>query len=133
MEHHLHDAPPLENQLAGQQPVPDTPERIQVNPMIGVGDVYDRALGEYVQMGEYLQAGQGYQPVDSSSMGEYVQLSGAEEELGVDEELGLEEESRWRSGGLKDLGIFPHSTFEIVGRTSPDLDQIRDQFANHLP
>jgi hypothetical protein len=38
MEHHLPDVPSLENQLAGQQPVADTPERMQVNPMIGVGD-----------------------------------------------------------------------------------------------
>jgi hypothetical protein len=64
-----------------------------VKAMIGVGDVYDRALGEYLNagggapaedpslaMGEYVQ------------MGEYVAVGGVEEELGVDEELGGVEE-----------------------------------------
>lgn len=55
-------------------------------------NIYDRALGEYVQlgnadgMGEYVQLGNYV-----SEMGEYVQL-GAEEELGMEEELGIEEE-----------------------------------------
>ena len=38
MDHHLHGARSLEDQLAGEQPVRDTAQRIQVNPVIGVGD-----------------------------------------------------------------------------------------------
>lgn len=71
-----------------------------VKSMIGVGDVYDRALGEYVQMGEYIENVAGARPVNDG-MGEYVQLTGAEEELGLDEELGLEEEL-----GLGDQGSY---------------------------
>ncbi len=65
-----------------------------VKAMIGVGDVYDRALGEYLHagagpyaedpsraMGEYVQ------------MGEYVSMGAVDEELGaVDEELGAVDE-----------------------------------------
>jgi len=65
-----------------------------IKSMIGVGDVYDRALlGEYVQMpvGEYIQA----------EMGEYVAVGGVEEELGtVEEELGMVEEELGGEGSF---------------------------------
>src|SRR3954462_9084985 len=37
MEHHLYRAPPLEPQLAGEQPVGDAAERVEVDAMIGLG------------------------------------------------------------------------------------------------
>jgi hypothetical protein len=65
-----------------------------VKAAIGVGDVYDRALGEY------LHAGAGAPAEDPSmamgeyvQMGEYVAVGDVEEELGaVEEELGMVEE-----------------------------------------
>lgn len=75
-----------------------------VKAAIGVGDIYDRALGEYIHagagapaedpafaMGEYVQ------------MGEYVAVGDVQEELGVDEELGgveeeLGDEGSWGEG-----------------------------------
>jgi hypothetical protein len=66
-----------------------------VKAMIGVGDVYDRALlGEYVQMpmGEYIHA---------DGMGEYVAVGDVEEELGaVEEELGMVEEELGGEGSF---------------------------------
>lgn len=67
-----------------------------VKGLIGAGDVYDRALGEYISMpgigggmGEYLHDGGGI-PIDDSAMGEYVAVGDVEEELGmVEEELGM--------------------------------------------
>src|SRR6478672_3259198 len=37
MEHHLHRVPSLEHQLSAEQPIADTPQRVQVDSMIGVG------------------------------------------------------------------------------------------------
>ena len=72
-----------------------------VKAMIGVGDVYDRALGEYVQMGEYIHAGQGAPVDDDLSMGDYVAVGDVQEELGaVEEELGMVEEELGDEGSF---------------------------------
>jgi hypothetical protein len=73
--------------------------------MIGVGDVYDRALSEYVGTGEYVGVGEFLD--DDIAMNNYIAV-GAQEELGVDEALGLEQElgvdealgASWDYGGL---------------------------------
>jgi hypothetical protein len=72
-----------------------------VKAAIGVGDVYDRALGEY------LYAGAGGQPAEDPAMGEYVQMGeyvavgDVEEELGaVEEELGAVEEELGGEGSF---------------------------------
>ena len=64
-----------------------------VKTLIGVGDVYDRALGDYVGVGEYVGLnGMGAMPLNENiQMSDYVGV-GLEEELGLSEELGLEEE-----------------------------------------
>lgn len=72
---------------------------------IGVGDMYDRALSEYVGTGEYVATGEYLD--DNISMNNYVAV-GAAEELGVDEALGMAEElgvdealgNSWDYGGL---------------------------------
>lgn len=63
-----------------------------VKAAIGMGDVYDRALGDYVRMGEYLHTGPDGAPIDDN-LGDYVAVGDVEEELGdVEEELGVDEE-----------------------------------------
>jgi hypothetical protein len=59
-----------------------------VKGMLGVGDIYDQAMGEYVSVGDYIQMGA--EPIDDDiAMSDYIQV-GAEEELGaVEEELGM--------------------------------------------
>lgn len=59
-----------------------------VKGMLGVGDIYDQAMGEYVSVGDYIQMGA--DPIDDDiAMSDYIQV-GAEEELGaVEEELGM--------------------------------------------
>lgn len=64
-----------------------------VKAMIGVGDIYDQAMGEYVSVGEYVAVGA--DPLDDDiAMSDYIQVGGmgVEEELGIEEELGVEEE-----------------------------------------
>lgn len=66
-----------------------------VKAMLGMGDYYDQAMGEYVGMGDYLSVGA--DPIDDDiAMADYIAVGsdGVEEELGlgVDEELGVEEE-----------------------------------------
>jgi hypothetical protein len=64
-----------------------------VKTMLGVGDIYDQAMGEYVAVGDYVQMGA--EPIDDDiAMSDYIQV-GAEEELGAAEEelgMGVEEE-----------------------------------------
>lgn len=59
-----------------------------VKAAIGMGDIYDQAMGEYVAVGDYIQMGA--EPIDDDiAMSDYIQV-GAEEELGaVEEELGM--------------------------------------------
>jgi hypothetical protein len=64
-----------------------------VKSMIGVGDIMDRGMGDYVQMGEYV--GVGATPIDDDiAMSDYIAVGsdGVQEELGLEEELGVEEE-----------------------------------------
>lgn len=63
--------------------------------LLGMGDIYDNAMGEYVSVGEYV--GVGADPLDDDiAMADYIQVGsdGVEEELGmgVSEELGVDEE-----------------------------------------
>lgn len=66
----------------------------EIKAMFGLGDsgMYDRAMGEFVNVGDYLQVGA--TPIDDDiALSDYVEMSGVEEELGaLQEELGLEEE-----------------------------------------
>lgn len=64
-----------------------------VKGMLGVGDIYDSAIGDYLEVGDYVQIGNDPPMDDDITMADYVQV-GLEEELGmgVEEELGLEEE-----------------------------------------
>ncbi len=56
--------------------------------MLGMGDIYDQAMGEYVQMGEYVGVGEYLD--DDIAMADYIQVGSVEEELGaVQEELGM--------------------------------------------
>lgn len=83
-----------------------------VKAMIGVGDVYD-AVGDYVAMSDYIHAGNG-QPVDDSSMGEYVAIGDVEEELGlVEEELGVVEEELGDQGSFGE-GVSSSAMLKVV-------------------
>jgi hypothetical protein len=68
-----------------------------VKAAIGVGDVYDRALGEYIHAG----AGQ---PAEDPAMGEYVQMGEYVAVGGVEEELGAVEEELGMGGVEEELG-----------------------------
>jgi len=64
-----------------------------IKSLIGMSDVYDRALGDYVAVGDYVQLGA--TPLnDRITMSDYVAVGGdgVEQELGLDQELGVEEE-----------------------------------------
>jgi hypothetical protein len=61
-----------------------------VKGMLGVGDIYDQAMGEYVAVGDYIQMGA------EEELGDYIQVGAdpidddiAMSGLGVEEELGL--------------------------------------------
>jgi len=59
--------------------------------LMGLGDIYDRALNDYVNVSDYLQVGA--TPIDDDiTLRDYVSVGALQEELGVEEELGLEEE-----------------------------------------
>lgn len=67
-----------------------------VKAMLGMGDVYDRGLSDYVAVGDYVAMG-GVQPIDDDiAMSDYIAVGndGVMEELGmgVEEELGVEED-----------------------------------------
>lgn len=66
-----------------------------VKTMLGVGDIYDQAMGEYVAVGDYIQMGGveeelgDYIQVGADPIDDDIAMSGVEEELGgVEEELG---------------------------------------------
>lgn len=64
-----------------------------VKAALGVGDVFDAGIGEYVEMGDYLAVGA--DPIDDDiAMSDYIAVGGdgVEEELGLEEELGAVEE-----------------------------------------
>jgi len=65
----------------------------EVKAMLGMGDIYDGAIGDYLEVGDYVQMSDAPPIDDDITMADYVQV-GLEEELGmgVEEELGLEEE-----------------------------------------
>ncbi len=64
--------------------------------MLGMGDIYDQAVGDYVAtggMGDYLAIG-GTPIDDDGTLSDYIAVGsdGVEEELGLDQELGVDEE-----------------------------------------
>lgn len=62
-----------------------------VSKQIGLGDIYDDGLSEYVGVGEYLEMGA--TPIDDNiTLSDYIEMGQMEEELGVEEELGAQEE-----------------------------------------
>lgn len=63
-----------------------------VTAMFGLsGDIYDRALNDYVSVGEYMDMGA--TPIDDDiTLRDYISVGALQEELGVEEELGIEEE-----------------------------------------
>jgi hypothetical protein len=59
--------------------------------LMGLADIYDTALSDYVNVSDYLQVGA--TPIDDDiTLRDYVSVGALQEELGVEEELGLEEE-----------------------------------------
>jgi hypothetical protein len=66
-----------------------------VKSLVGVGDIYDRALSDYVAVSDYVSV-DGTPLDDNIALSDYVSVDGYEEELGamgaMEEELGLEEE-----------------------------------------
>lgn len=67
-----------------------------VTSMLGMGDVYDRALSDYVAVGDYVQMG---------GMGDYVAVGDVSQELGIEEELGIDQELGNDLGGGPSGGV----------------------------
>lgn len=102
-----------------------------VKGMIGTGDFYSQAFGDYVQMnpvngfGDYMYAGGGGPPI--SEMGEYVSIGAVEEELGaVEEELGMvEEELGSIPGGLSEGSLLRPVPSQAMLAPVPDRSFVR--------
>jgi DNA-binding protein HU-beta len=89
-------------------------------------NIYDSALGEYMQTGEYVDQG-GYE----SEMGDYLQV-GAEEELGAFEEMGLMQELGEENIGTG-IGTQAHSMVSAVQRRAMTAPVPSRSFVRQVP